>query len=132
MTQSLEDYLEAIYVEISTEGTSHVASLARDLGVKMPSVTKSVVALAAQGLVDYERYQEIRLTKIGRATAKKIYDKHLTLKSYLISIGVPEQRAEKEACLMEHILSRETIACMQKLTLPKQRVRKISARRTRQ
>ena len=42
ITQSLEDYLEAIYMLISEEKPAQVRDIARILSVKMPSVVKAV------------------------------------------------------------------------------------------
>ena len=42
MTQSLEDYLEAVFVLIEENGSAQVRDVARLLSVKMPSVVKAI------------------------------------------------------------------------------------------
>ena len=42
MTQSLEDYLEAVYVLISSGRPAQVHDVAKMLSVKMPSVVKAI------------------------------------------------------------------------------------------
>ena len=42
MTQSLEDYLEAVYKQISEGKSAQVVDIARMLSVKMPSVVRAL------------------------------------------------------------------------------------------
>ena len=110
MTKSLEDYIEAIYRLSETSGSARAVDVATMLHVKMPSVSGAVKELARLRLVQYEKYREIVLTPEGVAVAEKIYEHHLVLKRFLLSIGVSEENAENDACAMEHILSDETMA----------------------
>lgn len=112
MTKSLEDYLEAIYLLSKEGGYARVVDVAKVLGVKMPSVNSAVKELARQNLLKYRKYRELILTEEGAAAAETVYSRHLTLKRFLLSLGVPDGIAEKDACAMEHILSRETIEAM--------------------
>ncbi|MGI6495927.1 MAG: metal-dependent transcriptional regulator [Kiritimatiellia bacterium] len=109
MTQSLEDYLETIYVLIRERKRARVRDVASSLGVKMPSVIKAVQELKAAGLVEQEPYGDIRLTRSGEARAKEILARHHLLRDFLVKLGVPEEIAGRDACLMEHILSAETL-----------------------
>ncbi|MEG2688830.1 MAG: iron dependent repressor, metal binding and dimerization domain protein, partial [Clostridia bacterium] len=45
----------------------------------------------------------------GREIAKRIYSRHITIKTFLINLGVSEQTAETDACKIEHIISEETL-----------------------
>jgi DtxR family Mn-dependent transcriptional regulator len=114
MTKSLEDYLEAIHCLIQKTGSAHVAEIAKNVGVKMPSVNNAVIELAKLGLVTYEKYQSIKLTKAGEAAAVSIYERHKMLTKFLMQLGVPEDCAEEDACAMEHILSATTIDCIKR------------------
>ncbi len=109
MTKSLEDYIEAIYRLSKEDGHTRVVDVAKALGVKMPSVNSAVKELARLKLVKYEKYHELMLTSEGVAVAEKVYEYHIILKNFLLSIGVSEENAEADACAMEHILSPETI-----------------------
>ena len=42
MTQSLEDYLEAIYILVKEKKVACVRDVAKTLNVKMPSVVKAI------------------------------------------------------------------------------------------
>ena len=109
MTQSLEDYLEAIYMLISEKKPAQVRDIARILSVKMPSVVKAVHELKNLELVTQEPYAPIKLTQKGLDLASNIMKRHVLLKEFLLKLGVSRRTADRDACLMEHILSAETL-----------------------
>lgn len=109
MTQSLEDYLEAIYNLASNAKGASVGGVASRLGVKMPSVVKAVHDLKRMGLVVQQPYGPIELTQEGLKMAYDIQKRHVLLRLFLEKLGVSVQNADRDACLMEHILSVETL-----------------------
>jgi DtxR family Mn-dependent transcriptional regulator len=109
MTQSLEDYIEAIYMLIDTGKPAQVRDVARMVAVKMPSVVKAIRELKSLGLVVQEPYSNIELTEKGVRVARKILGRHTLLRTFLMKLGVGRANADKDACLMEHILSAETL-----------------------
>lgn len=109
MTQSLEDYLEAIYMLIAEERPAQVRDIARMLSVKMPSVVKAVHELKNLELVTQEPYAPVKLTPKGMRLARLIMDRHTLLRRFLVKLGVSSRAADRDACLMEHILSAETL-----------------------
>ena len=44
----------------------------------------------------------------GEEIAKKTYDRHVTIRDLLISLGVDPETAAKDACRMEHAISDES------------------------
>ncbi|MCK4379164.1 MAG: metal-dependent transcriptional regulator, partial [Deltaproteobacteria bacterium] len=62
LTSNMEDYLEAILTLQEEQKVARVRDIARQLKVKMPSVTGAVRNLAEKGLVNYERYSFVTLT----------------------------------------------------------------------
>ena len=109
MTQSLEDYLETIYILVSDGRPAQVRDVARLLNVKMPSVVKAIHELKKLGLVTQEPYSPIELTTKGTRLARHVLGRHKLLRSFLVMLGVSRKTADKDACMMEHILSAETI-----------------------
>ena len=109
MTQSLEDYIETVYVLVNDKGAASVRDVAKTLGVKMPSVVKAIRELKGLDLVTQEPYSTIELTTKGRRVAKSILGRHTLLRSFLIKLGVSRKAADMDACRMEHILSAETL-----------------------
>ena len=109
MTKSLEDYIETIYVLIKDKGAARVRDVATDLHVKMPSVVKAMAELKKLELVTQEPYGDIELTAKGRKVATGVLTRHTILKAFLLKLGVTEKVADNDACLMEHILSAQTM-----------------------
>ena len=109
MTQSLEDYLEAVYVLIAEDRPAQVRDVARMLAVKMPCVVKAIHELKRLGLVPQNPYANIELTMKGTRVAKHVLSRHTLIRDFLMKLGVSRRIADKDACLMEHILSAETI-----------------------
>lgn len=109
MTKSLEDYIETIYVLIKEKGAARVRDVAADLKVKMPSVVKAMAELKKLELVIQEPYGDIELTAKGRKVATGVLTRHTILKAFLLKLGVTEKVADNDACLMEHILSAQTM-----------------------
>ena len=109
MTQSLEDYLEAVYMLIADGHPAQVRDVAKIVSVKMPSVVKAIRELKRLGLVTQEPYANIELTAKGLRVAKHVMNRHTLLRSFLMKLGVSRRNADRDACLMEHILSAETL-----------------------
>jgi len=109
LTQTEEDYIEAIYTLITQRGYVRVKDIAGELAVRPPSVSEMLRKLRDKKLVNYEKYSGITLTKKGKKIGKTIKTRHNTIKKLLQIIQVPEEIAEKSACEMEHHLDPETI-----------------------
>jgi len=104
-TTSAEDCLEIIATLAEKEGHAHVSDIARQLGVKKPSVTATLKTLAEKGLVQYESYHPVELTRKGSQIASKVIQKHQTLKCFLTQcLKLPEEHANALACKLEHEL----------------------------
>ncbi|HCM25889.1 MAG TPA: Fur family transcriptional regulator [Treponema sp.] len=112
MTQSLEDYLEAVSF-LADSGAVRVTDIASRLGVSKPSVLVALRSLEERGLLEHERYRGVVLTEIGAVEAAAIRDRHEFLTAFLRDVvGVSQEIAEKDACRMEHVLSEETMSRM--------------------
>lgn len=110
MTKSLEDYLERIHILLETKGVARVHDVAEGLRVTMPSVNRAVAELKKLGLVLQEPYGDLQLTPEGERLSDEIHERHTVLFSFLRTLGVSEETAEADACLMEHVLSAETFS----------------------
>lgn len=103
---SMEDYLEAIAILAEKGGPVKVTEIAKALGVKKPSVTSAVVKLSEAGLVKHKRYGQVELTPEGEEIARDVYQRHETLRHFLLEIlNIDPKVAEEDACRMEHSLS---------------------------
>ena len=115
LTKSIEDYLEAIYLIAKGKKVVRVKQIAEFLNISLPSVSEAVQKLKRSGFVKSEKYGYINLTKEGTIFAKSIYVKHKVLLSFLSNIlKVDKKTAIKEACAIEHCLSKETAQKLKK------------------
>jgi len=114
LSQSLEDYLEMIYLLKKEKGNVRVKDIALRLNVTLPSVTEMIRKLAKRGFVKYKRYGIVELTVKGQLIAKNVYKRHKLLTSFFLSIGLDKRTAIHDACLAEHVLSKKTISKMNK------------------
>lgn len=110
LTQSLEDYLEAIWVTSLNEKVVRVKDIVKRLNVKTASVVGALKILADKELVIHERYGYVELTQQGMDRAKKIYEKHKTLTKFFHEIlGIEFESAVKDACQVEHYIHKDTM-----------------------
>ncbi len=106
ITPTMQDYLETIGQLGSEEQVVRVKNIARELHVKMPSVTEALKTLARDGLIRHEKYGYVQLTQKGKSIAEEIYSRHQTLFKFLNEIlGIDPRTADVDACRMEHTIS---------------------------
>lgn len=108
MQESPEDYLETIYMLSLHSSEVRSIDVARHLGYSKPSVSVAMKRLRENGYVNMDDNNLLTLTESGLAIARSIYERHQVISGYLISIGVSEETALKDACRIEHVLSEET------------------------
>ena len=106
--EARDDYLEAILQITRAKGYCRSIDIAEELNVSKPSVSVAVAKLVDSALVVMDGDKLLTLTDEGRALAEFTYSKHLFLKRFLLSIGVDEETAEREACGIEHAISEDT------------------------
>ena len=112
--ESMEMYLETVYVLQRSHGHAHGVEVAKRLGVSKPSVSKAMKDLKEQGLVNKESYGAITLTDKGRRISESIYNKHRLISAYLQhSLGLTPKEAGDNACKMEHVLTDDMISAIE-------------------
>ena len=110
LTESLEDYLEAIAELIAVEGHAHAKEIAAKLNVKMPSVTGALRQLEKMGCIVYNTHYPVQLTEKGREIAEDVMHHHRVLKQFFSEIlGLPLDKASETACRLEHLIDCDTI-----------------------
>ena len=112
-SQSTEDYLECILLLSNETEHVHRVDVARRIGVSQPAVQKAVKILTGSGFVECDG-MHIYLTEKGREYALRIYDRHCTIRTFLMELGVNEADADADACEMEHVLSDAAYEAMKK------------------
>lgn len=115
LTMANEDYLECIVrieAEEPDQGTDGIRSveIAQRLDVSKASVNKAIASLKSQGMVEQAHYGKVRLTEEGRSIGAAVWRRHRMLRAFLTDeLGVEFERADEEACKMEHALSEDTM-----------------------
>ncbi|HLR26536.1 MAG TPA: metal-dependent transcriptional regulator [Fodinibius sp.] len=106
LSQSVEDYLKAIYtLEDEGEGAS-TTKIAESMDVSSASATNMLKRLAKMGLVDYQSYKGATLTKSGKKMALEIIRHHRLLELYLLEVmGYSWDEVHDEAEKLEHHIS---------------------------
>jgi DtxR family Mn-dependent transcriptional regulator len=110
LSASTEDYLEAIYLISKDRKVVRVKDISATLGVSMPSVNQALNVLKEKNLIQHEKYGYIELTEPGKKRAGEIYSRHEVLFKFFKEIlNVPSEIADRDACMMEHSISPESL-----------------------
>ena len=115
LTEAQEDYLKQVLLLGSdSKGTDRLEdtrpvstqSLANQMQVKPASVTGMLKKLAGLGLVEYEAYRGVRLTRAGYKVALEVLRHHRLLETYLHqALGYGWEEVHVEAEKLEHHIS---------------------------
>ena len=117
-SSTVEDYLKRILLEEQTQRGSEAPAdalvptgrIATALGVAPGTVTAMVKALADGGLVLYEPYSGVRLTRAGRQLATHVLRRHRLVELFLVQVlGMDWSEVHGEAESLEHAVSDRVI-----------------------
>mgnify|MGYP001578910009 FL=1 len=109
LSASHEHYLRAIWEVRSTRGYARLTDVARALGVAPPTLSVGLKPLEARGLVAHDDRRFLVLTPDGERVARQVHHRFAVARAFLRDVlGLPEDRALSEACLLEHDMSPAT------------------------
>jgi len=114
--ESAENYLETILMIKNKKGTVRSIDIANELEFSKPSVSVAMKNLRENGYIEVDSNGYITLLESGREIAERMYERHTTLSSWLITLGVNEKVAVEDACRIEHVISAESFEAIKKLT----------------
>lgn len=110
LSASQQDYLKIILQLTTEKRVARTKEIAHRKGVSMPSVTEAMRKLAREGYVRYEAHNYIDLSARGQAVAQRLSSRHAFVKRFLNEVlAVESATATREACVLEHHLSRTTL-----------------------
>lgn len=115
--ESVEDYLEAIYVLDSRQPNIRSIDVANYLNYSKPSVSVAMKNLRSRNYITVNEDGFIHFTEEGRALAAEVYERHTILMNWLISLGVSAETAAADACKVEHDLSAESFQALKTFIL---------------
>lgn len=115
-TDSLEDYLLAIY-EIEANGDiPRVKSISDLLGKKHTSAIEALKKLEREEYIDYQKRGYIKITQKGVSKAQSTYKRRMFLENFLSEyLKMKSIKAGEIAMILEHIDSREFFRGMEVL-----------------
>ena len=113
MLESGENYLETVLRIMEQKGHVRSVDVAEALGVTKPSVSRAMSILRSEGYVTFADTGHIQFTEKGRAKAESVYDRHRYISRFLVlTLGIDDALAAKDACRFEHDISEETFERM--------------------
>ena len=112
--EAAENYLETIYMLRKKNGHCRSIDVATELSYSKPTVSIAMRNLRQSGHVTVDEAGDITLTDAGLAIARQMYERHEILAAFLLSLGVPEEIAFRDACKIEHDISPESFEAIKK------------------
>ena len=117
LSHSMAHYLQAVAGLKKEKGYARVGDIAERLGVSKSGVTSMLRSLQSRGLVDHERYGCVELTESGAELAERTESNREILSVFFRDIlGVPEKVACEDACMIEHLVSPQSMSRLLRLT----------------
>ncbi|NYT11354.1 MAG: metal-dependent transcriptional regulator [Methanomassiliicoccales archaeon] len=110
VSESTEDYLEAIYVLTRRHQAAKTKDIAQKLKISPASVSEMLGKLSEQGYIHYEKYKGATLTDMGMREGRRVRRRHRLLEKFLTEVlGIKRDKSHEEACRLEHIISDESM-----------------------
>ena len=113
MRESAENYLETILVLSFKAEKIRSIDIVNELEYSKPSVSVAMKNLREKGYVSIDG-GFITLTDKGRKIADAMYERHVAISDWLMSLGVDKETAVKDACQMEHAMSEKSFLAIKK------------------
>ena len=113
--ETIQNYLEAVYITSLDKGTVRAIDLANYLGFSRPTVSIALRQLENDGYIEVVD-NAIELTEVGKNIATMMYERHEYIARILMKLGVDEKTAYEDSCLIEHDLSTESFEAIKKAT----------------
>ena len=110
--ESIEDYLETIFLLEKKLGNVRSIDIANEMNFTKPSVSVAMKNLRELGYITVSENTFIILTDEGRIRAADVYERHILLSNWLISLGVNEDVAREDACRLVHDISSESFSAI--------------------
>src|SRR5437763_713006 len=108
MSNSTDEYLEAIYNLTQNGDPATTSAISKRLDIAPASTTEMLRKLADEDYVNYIPYQGVTLTSKGLGIGERMTRKHRLLERFLHdSLKIGNDKVHAEACAMEHSLSDE-------------------------
>lgn len=115
--ESAENYLETILILSERLPVVRSVDIAKELDYKKSSVSIAMKNLREKKHITVTDAGYIYLTEEGKAIAEMIYERHRLLSHALEALGVARETADKDACRIEHVISKESFEAVKSYLL---------------
>ena len=112
--ESAENYLETIFFLNKKLNQVRSIDIVNELNYSKPSVSIAMKNLKNNEYIEIDKNGFITLTQKGLDVAEKMYERHVLLSKWLISLGVNPDIATEDACKIEHVISSESFEAIKK------------------
>ena len=114
-SETIQNYLEAIYMISMKKDVVKAIDVVEYLGFSRPTVSVALKELTEDGYITVEKYN-VKLTPKGEKEAREMYERHEYIAQILMKLGVDEDTAYHDSCLIEHDISAETFRAIKEAT----------------
>ncbi len=114
--KEMEEYLEVMYRRKQKGEKITTTGMAKELSVSPASVSEMFKKLEKKGFVKLTPYKGVVLTKKGEGAGKVVLRKHRLIEDFLMMFGLRKRNAHRNACALEHALSKESERAFEKAT----------------
>ena len=112
LQESGEMYLETIYILSRKSDNVRSLDVAEYMGFSKPSVSRAVSLLKKGEYITADKMGYLHLTEKGKSVAETMFERHTLLTTFLEKIGVESETASRDACKIEHHISKETFSAI--------------------
>jgi len=109
---SAEDYLEAVLVISKNKNNVRAVDIVKHTGYSRASISIALRQLRESGFIVVDDKRNIMLTDKGNQIAMRTYERHLLIQNFFIALGVDEETAFADACVLEHGISEQSFECL--------------------
>lgn len=114
LRESGQMYLETIYILSKESNFVRAIDVGERLEYSKPSVSRALGILRKNGYVTVDEDGGLTLTPSGQEVAESMYTRHTVLSNLLMRLGVDEKTATEDACRIEHVISEQSFAAIQR------------------
>ncbi|MDK2946792.1 metal-dependent transcriptional regulator [Geotoga petraea] len=118
MSESLENYLRAIYILHIDGKIPRIKDISKMLDVRDASTVEAIKRLEKSGMITHEKYGYINLNEKGLAYAERVYRKYITLIDFFVNIlNLSKEESYKLSCGIEHHMTKDFFTSLEAMML---------------
>ena len=104
-----QEYIEIVFRLQKEDRVARVKDIAKERGVTASSASTAIKNLKKLNLVHHQKFGYVDLTKEGEKLGESLARRHKLLRFFLENVlGVDNDIAENDACLIEHVIAGQT------------------------